>query len=77
MNNYRAAASRSPGLKDSLRKWASSQPAGNKINNYRVSRPKAPAKIRKIKKIKEKQNPRGQRGDKINNYRAGGADRGK
>ena len=33
INNYRAAASRSPGIKDSLRKWASSQPAGNKINN--------------------------------------------
>ena len=34
MNNYRADASRSPGLKDSLRKWVGSQPAGNRINNY-------------------------------------------
>ncbi len=44
MNNYRAAASRSPGLKDSLRKWVSSQPAGNKINDYRVRGPNAPAR---------------------------------
>ena len=47
---HHATASRSTDLgpKDSLRKWASSQPAGNKISNYCVPCPKAPAKNKKI-----------------------------
>ena len=53
ISNYRAAASRSPGLNDSLRKWASSQPAGNEMNDYRVSRPKAPAENEANKGNKE------------------------
>ena len=34
INNYSATASGPPGMKESLGKWACSQPEGNKINNY-------------------------------------------
>ena len=40
IDDYRAVAPGSPGLKHPLSKWASSQPAGDKINNYSVCGPK-------------------------------------
>ena len=52
INNYREVASGSPGLKDPLSKWACSQPAGDKINNYPV--PGRGARVENTKDKKDK-----------------------
>ena len=52
IDDYREVASGSPGLKDSLSKWASSQPAGDKIKDYPVPGRGARVKDEKYKKDK-------------------------
>ena len=50
VNDYRTVASGSPGLKDALR--ASSQPAGDKINDDPIPAPKVRVGNEKTNKIK-------------------------